>query len=117
MSQPSSSFAFKRVQAGYIFVTADCRGKGTVTLKLDDVPLETAVRLAAEVGGLRVVRMNNVLFITSDARADKLRTDAEMLVPASPGGAIGFSGGAAATGAGAAAATGAGASSRRCRSR
>ena len=28
---------------GYIFVTADCRGKGTVTLKLDDVPEPLAV--------------------------------------------------------------------------
>src|SRR5258707_14762941 len=38
ISQPSSSFAFKRSHAGYIFVTADCLGKGTVTIKLDDVP-------------------------------------------------------------------------------
>ena len=37
ISQPSSSFAFNRALAGYIFVTADCRGKGTVTIKLDDV--------------------------------------------------------------------------------
>ena len=48
-----------------------------VTLKLDDVPLETAVRLATEVGGLRVVRMSNVLFATSDTRAEKLRLDAD----------------------------------------
>jgi hypothetical protein len=38
ISQSSSSFDFKRGHAGYIFVTADCRGKGTVTLKLDDTP-------------------------------------------------------------------------------
>jgi hypothetical protein len=37
ISQPSNSFAFTRVHAGYIFVTADCRGKGMVTLKLDGV--------------------------------------------------------------------------------
>jgi len=43
ISQPSSSFAFERVHAGYIFVTADCRGKGMITLKLDDVPEPLAV--------------------------------------------------------------------------
>jgi hypothetical protein len=43
ISQPSSSFAFKRAHAGYIFVTADCRGTGTVTIKLDDVPEPLAV--------------------------------------------------------------------------
>lgn len=48
-----------------------------VTLKLDDVPLETAVRLLAEVADLRAVRMNNVLFITTPERADKLRPDAD----------------------------------------
>lgn len=49
ISQPSSSFAFRHVRAGYIFVTADCREKGTVTLKLDDVPEPLAViKLDAE---------------------------------------------------------------------
>lgn len=48
-----------------------------VTLALDDVPLETAVRLSAEVAGAGVVRMGNVLFVTTEARADKLRADAD----------------------------------------
>src|ERR1700726_174578 len=43
ISQPNSSFAFKRDHAGFIFVAADCRGKGTVTLKLDEVPEPLAV--------------------------------------------------------------------------
>jgi len=43
ISQPSSSFAFKRVHAGYIFMTADFRGKGTLSLKLDDMPEPLAV--------------------------------------------------------------------------
>jgi hypothetical protein len=43
ISPPSSSFAFKQVRAGNIFVMADCRGKGTVTLKLDDRPEPLAV--------------------------------------------------------------------------
>lgn len=36
IAQPSSSFAFTRSRAGYVFVTAECRGKGTATIKLDD---------------------------------------------------------------------------------
>jgi hypothetical protein len=32
------SFVFKRSHAGYIFVTVNCLGKGTVTIKLDDLP-------------------------------------------------------------------------------
>lgn len=55
-----------------------------VTLKLDDVPLETTVRLLAEVADLRAVRMNNVLFVTTSERAEKLRPDADGPVPAGP---------------------------------
>ncbi len=54
----------------------------TVKLKLDDVPLETAVRLLAEVGGLSAVRMNNVLFVTTEERAARLATVADPPVPA-----------------------------------
>jgi hypothetical protein len=43
ISEPSSSFAFRRARAGYIFVTADCRGKGTFKIKLDDAPEPLAV--------------------------------------------------------------------------
>ncbi|HEY2787416.1 MAG TPA: hypothetical protein VGJ05_20840 [Fimbriiglobus sp.] len=46
-------------------------------LVLTDVPLETAVRLASEVAGMKAVRMGNVLFVTSEARGDKLRADAD----------------------------------------
>ena len=56
-----------------------------ITLKIDDVPLESAVRLAADVGGLAVVRMSNVLFVTTEARADKLRPDADRPVGPTPG--------------------------------
>jgi hypothetical protein len=47
----------------------DKANKG-VTLKLEDVPLETAVRLLAEVADLRAVRSSNVLFVTS---SDKVK--------------------------------------------
>lgn len=60
------------------------KATAAVTLKLDDVPLETAVRLLAEVADLRAVRMSNVLFVTTPERAEKLRPDADGPVPASP---------------------------------
>jgi hypothetical protein len=46
-----------------------------VSLQLEDATLETTVRLLAEMGGLKSVRMGNVLFITSEARAEKLRKE------------------------------------------
>lgn len=55
-----------------------------VSLALDEVTLETAVRLSAEVAGLRVVRMGNVLFVTSEERGKALREDADG--PTQPGG-------------------------------
>jgi len=70
-----------------------------ITLKLDDAPLESAVRLAANVGGLSVVRMSNILFVTTDANAEKLRPDADRPVGPTPGNPIfggidgGFGGG------------------------
>lgn len=70
-------------------------GDAKVALTLDDVPLETAVRLSAEVAGFSVVRLNNVLFITSDERAAKLRPDADGPTPAPSGNPFiqGFGGG------------------------
>ncbi len=53
------------------------KAKAAVTLKLEDVPLETAVRLMAEVVDLRAVRMNNVLFVTTPEKAKALREDAD----------------------------------------
>jgi hypothetical protein len=38
-------------------------GKARVSLQMDDVPLETAVRLLAEMGGLRAIREANVLIV------------------------------------------------------
>jgi hypothetical protein len=51
------------------------KSKKPVTLKLDDVPLETAVRLLAEVADLRAVRSSNVLFVTSLEKAKDFRDD------------------------------------------
>src|SRR5262245_1438619 len=49
--------------------------KTPVTLQLDDVTLETTVRLLAELGGLKSVRLGNVLFITDEGKATKLRQE------------------------------------------
>ena len=59
-------------------------GETPVALTLDDTPLEAAVRLVAEVAGLRAVRLSNVLFVTSEDRAEKLRPDADAPVPPAP---------------------------------
>jgi hypothetical protein len=60
------------------------KAKKAVTLKLDDVPLETAVRLLAEVADLGTVRMSNVLFVTTPDRAKELRQDADRPTTPSP---------------------------------
>jgi len=56
-----------------------------VSLQLEDVPLETAVRLMAEMAGLKPVRMGNVLFVTSKTNATELRNDPD-LAPTHPHG-------------------------------
>lgn len=62
-------------------------GQTPITLTLEDVPLETAVKLLAEMAGLKPARIGNVVFITTEARADKLRADPENGVgPLSPPG-------------------------------
>ncbi len=52
-------------------------GKSPITLTLEDVPLEVAVRLAAELAGLRSVRQGNVLFLTTKEVAAELRKQEE----------------------------------------
>ncbi len=72
-----------------------------VTLQLDDTSLETAVRLLTEMGGLKSVRIGNVLFVTNEDKATKLRRETEtrpipdginlppmFSVPGFPGGGI-----------------------------
>jgi len=56
--------------------------QAAVSLQLDDVSLETAVLLLTEIGGLKSVRVGNVLFVTSEERATKLRK--EQQVPRDP---------------------------------
>jgi type II secretory pathway component GspD/PulD (secretin) len=46
-----------------------------VELKLEDATLETAARLLAEVGGLKVVPVGNVLFVTDEKKAAQIRKE------------------------------------------
>jgi hypothetical protein len=55
--------------------------KGMVTLQLEDVPLDMAVRLMSEMVGLKPVRVGNVMFICSKAAADDLRKDPDLFPP------------------------------------
>lgn len=68
----------------------ECR----LTLTLKDVPLETAVRLLAELSGLCALRMGNVMFVTTEDRAEKIKSEMgsamtsnkEAATPATPNG-------------------------------
>lgn len=58
-----------------------------VTLQMEDVPLETAVRLMAEMVNLKPVRVGNTLFVTTKANANELRNDPDwqpMPIPGNP---------------------------------
>lgn len=60
-------------------------GQTEVTLKLMDVPLEVAVRLLAEMAGLKMARLGNVLFVTSRTTALELRSEPDNSRPPVPG--------------------------------
>lgn len=55
-----------------------------ISLNVDDVSLDTAVRLLAESADLKVVQTGNVLFVTSEVRAAKMRAenDGNNIIPA-----------------------------------
>ena len=56
-----------------------------VTLQMEDVPLETAVRLMTEMVNLKPVRVGNTLFVTSKANANELRNDPDLQPTPMPG--------------------------------
>jgi hypothetical protein len=57
-----------------------------VTLQVDEVPLETAVRLIGEAAGLKAVRLGNVVLMTTRVHATELRSEPELApVPRVPG--------------------------------
>jgi hypothetical protein len=52
--------------------------KASISLELEDVPLETALRLLSEMAGLKPVRIGNVLFVTKKETANELRNDPDL---------------------------------------
>jgi type II secretory pathway component HofQ len=46
-----------------------------ISLQVDDVPLETAIRLLADQAGMRAARMDNVLIITTPEHAKQINAD------------------------------------------
>jgi hypothetical protein len=57
--------------------------QGKITLQIEDVPLDTAVRLMSEMVGLKPVKVGNTLFICSKTTAKDLRE--EEATPPMPG--------------------------------
>ena len=53
-----------------------------LTMQLEEVPLEMAVRIMAEAANLKPVRVGNILFVTSAARANDLEADPNTKSPA-----------------------------------
>jgi hypothetical protein len=69
---------------------AQKEGQTAVTLQVDDVPLETAVRLIAEGAGLKAARLGNVVLVTTKAHATELRSEPDLApAPRFPGTADG----------------------------
>jgi hypothetical protein len=67
--------------------------QGKVTLQIEDVPLETAVRLMSEMVGLKPVKVGNTLFICSKTTAKDLREEEATPMPGMPPGGPGMPGG------------------------
>lgn len=51
------------------------QAQAPVSLEVEEATVETAIRLLAELGDLKAVRMGNVLFVTAESRADKIRKE------------------------------------------
>jgi len=49
-----------------------------VTMQLEDIPLDIAVRLLCDHAGLKPLRMGNVLYVTTSANAKYLRAEPEL---------------------------------------
>ena len=64
---------------------AEKEAEAKVSLQLEDVPLETAVRLLSEMANLKPVRVGNVLFVTKKDIANELRDDPDLVQPVQPG--------------------------------
>ncbi len=50
-----------------------------ITVQLNNVPIDTAVRLLANMAGLSVVKLDNVFYVTTKEKADGLREEQEKI--------------------------------------
>jgi hypothetical protein len=62
---------------------ADREARTPLTLRMEDTPLESAVAVLADAAGLRSVRLGNVLYVTTESRADMLRAERDAHAPTS----------------------------------
>jgi hypothetical protein len=53
------------------------KAKGTVTAKFTNVPVDTAVRVVADMADLKSVMLDNVLYVTTRENADRLQAEEE----------------------------------------
>jgi hypothetical protein len=56
-----------------------------VRARLENVPVDTAVRVLADMAGLESIRLDNLLYVTTRENAARLRGDQERQRPATPG--------------------------------
>jgi hypothetical protein len=61
---------------------ADQKARTPVTARLADVPLDTAVRLLADMAGLKMIEMDGVYYVTTKENAETLRKEQEKPRPA-----------------------------------
>jgi hypothetical protein len=59
-------------------------GQTRVSLQVDDIPLESAVRMLGEMAGLKPVRLGNSLFLTARATAADLRAEPDLAPAPTP---------------------------------
>ena len=53
-------------------------GQSPVTLQVEDIGLDAAVRLLAEMAGLKPVRVGNILFVTTKQSAQEMRGEPDL---------------------------------------
>ena len=67
-----------------IVIDPRVQNNSPVTLNLKDVSLESAIRVICEIANIKPVRIGNILFITSESRAEKLKDSDSFLPPIDP---------------------------------
>lgn len=60
-------------------------GQARVSLQVDAIPLQSAVRLLAEMAGLKAMQLGNSLFLAAKANAAELRSEPDLTPAGIPG--------------------------------